>query len=568
MMRLLILTLILVCISFFGFAQENIKALNQLSKYNEVELGLSNKNFHRIANAKQFDIDKISADSVFIYVTIDEFYILQKYKIPYFTIERKTIEEIPKLSNAVKYITNDFNVYPTYNQYDTILMTFENDYPQITKHVVLGTLSSGRKIQGLRISDNINTDEKEPTVLLTSSIHGNEVLGYILMLKLAKFLLEGYGVDAEATQIIDSLDLLIIPLANPDGTYYGGNNTVSQAIRYNANSIDLNRNYPDPEDGPHSDGNQYQPETILFMNLADTLPITLAANFHGGAEVLNYPWDTWAKLHADDSWWQKVCILYADSCQKASNYNGYLDDFGTGITNGYQWYTISGGRQDYMNYFHHCREVTIEISATKIIPENQLATFWSYNKRSLLDYVKQGFYGLRGVVTDSVTGMPLSAHIQILNHDIDSSSVWTYPSHGDYYRLIDSGLYTIQYSSTGYYSKTIDSVHIVNNQVTLLNVQLAPKPDKINNVNDKELQPIVFPNPAADQVMVYASSTNENTWLSIYSENGNLVLSKPFPKNTNAVNFSVKELSNGIYFLNISTSCTKTSNSVELMVSH
>ena len=38
-------------------------------------------------------------------------------------------------------------------------------------------------------------------------------------------------------------------------------------IRYNSNFIDLNRNYPDPEDGPHPDGNPYQQETNIFLGL-------------------------------------------------------------------------------------------------------------------------------------------------------------------------------------------------------------------------------------------------------------------------------------------------------------
>ena len=32
------------------------------------------------------------------------------------------------------------------------------------------------------------------------------------------------------------------------------------------NFIDLNRNYPDPEDGLHPDGNPYQQETNIFLN--------------------------------------------------------------------------------------------------------------------------------------------------------------------------------------------------------------------------------------------------------------------------------------------------------------
>ena len=131
-----------------------------------------------------------------------------------------------------------------------------------------------------------------------------------------------------------------------------------------------------------------------------------SANFHGGAEVCNYPWDTWSRLHADDDWWVYVCREWADTAH-AHSPAGYLTDLDDGITNGYAWYTITGGRQDYMNYFHQCRAFTMEISNTKLMPPNLLPNYWEFNYRSFLNDMEQCTFGVRGTVKDSVSNWPI-----------------------------------------------------------------------------------------------------------------------------------------------------------------
>ena len=206
-------------------------------------------------------------------------------------------------------------------------------------------------------------------------MHGDELSGYVLSLRLIDYLLNNYGDNNKVTHLIDEIDIWINPLANPDGAYYGGNQNVWSAIRYNSNFIDLNRNYPDPEDGPHPDGNPYQQETNIFLGLADTINFNMAANMHSGAEVCNYPWDTWDNINSDINWWQYVTKQYADSCQHYGP-NGYFNDLNNGITNGWDWYEVDGGRQDYMNYFRYCKEFTLELSNDKTPNPNDLPDLW------------------------------------------------------------------------------------------------------------------------------------------------------------------------------------------------
>ncbi|MDP1623298.1 MAG: M14 family zinc carboxypeptidase [Bacteroidales bacterium] len=368
-----------------------------------------------------------------------------------------------------------WNYYPTYTAYESIMAQFQTMYPTLCKLDTITTLASGRRLLVLKISDNVATDESEPEFFYSSTMHGDETTGYILMLHLADYLLSNYGTNPEATDLINNMEIYICPNANPDGTYYGGNSTVTGARRYNINGVDLNRNYPDPNAGPHPDGNAWQPETVAFMDFATQRHFVAGANFHGGAEVVNYPWDTWAALHPDNNWYFYVSREYADTVHIHAP-AGYMDYLNNGITNGYAWYPVYGGRQDYMNYYRHCREITIELSDTKLLPASLLLAHWDYNWRSLILWLKEARYGIHGIITDQVTGNPVAAKVFIIGHDNLNTEVYSSAGNGDYHRPVKAGTYTLEISAPCYQTQTISGVSVTDHATLTLNIQLVPGP--------------------------------------------------------------------------------------------
>jgi len=366
-------------------------------------------------------------------------------------------------SNRAAY---EWDSYPTYEAYEAMMQQFATDYPERCTYMELGTLASGRKLMVCRLNSG-NPDGKVK-FLYTSTMHGDEVTGMMLMLRLINEFCTSN--DARILNLLDNVDIFISPCTNPDGTYHGGNSTVNGATRYNAAGVDLNRHYPDFDKGPHPDGaSYYQDETVWLMDLAQEYLFTMSANYHGGAEVMNYPWDTYQPTHPDDAWWQLVCHEYADLAHQQSS--SYMSDYNNGIINGYSWYTISGSRQDYMNYYAQCREVTIECSNTKTPPASQMPTFWNYNYNSMLAYIEQSLYGIHGTVTDASTGAPLAATVTIEGHDHHGSSVTSHLPAGDYHRPIKGGTYNVTYSCNGYYPQTI-SVTVTDGQTVIQDVQL------------------------------------------------------------------------------------------------
>ncbi len=63
----------------------------------------------------------------------------------------------------------------------------------------------------------------------------------------------------------------------------------------------------------------------------------------------------------------------------------------------------------------------------------QLPAHREYNYRSFLNYIKQAAYGIRVIVTDLFSGEPLEAKIEIPDHFMDNSHVFSELPHGDYY---------------------------------------------------------------------------------------------------------------------------------------
>ena len=439
---------------YFSFNYEKKSQLDRLSKIISLDHKIEKTTAYAYANKKQF-----------------ENFLKEN-------IEFKLINNQVSFDNISK---NNWDYYPTYNQYVDMMYAFADSFPNICKVHSLGTLNSGREILIVNISDNVGQKENEPSFLYTSSMHGDELTGYVLMLRFIDDILNNYNTNNRITYLVNEIDIWINPLANPDGAYAGGNSNVWGATRSNANFIDLNRNFPDPQDGPHPDGNPWQEETLIFMGLSDTINFNLSSNLHTGSVVANYPWDTWSQLTADDSWWQHVCNEYADTCQFYGTGN-YFTNYNDGIINGYDWYEVDGGRQDYMNYYKHCREFTLELSNDKTPNPQELPSFWNATHPSFYNYMEQSLYGLRGIITDSVTGLPIKARVEIANHDVDSSHVYSSLPIGNYHRYIYQGNYSFTFSKSGYHSKTINA-SILNNNTTYLNVQLVP----INFVNIEEI---------------------------------------------------------------------------------
>lgn len=436
-------------------------------------------------------------------------------------------------------ISNPDLVYPSYPSYIETIEAFAKQYPSFCRLAQIGTSVKGRKIMALQISA-FNGAEGKPSVLLTSSIHGNELVGFKFSLWMIDYMLGNYKKNSLVTKLMDNANIWILPLLNPDGTYYGGDYTVTEATRFNANNLDLNRNFPDPADGLYPDNAARQPETLALMEFYKKNGIVLSAALHTGDELINYPWDTWAKHHPDDLWYRYVSKQYVDSVHKKNAL--YMTDFENGIVNGYRWYRITGGQQDYVNYFLHSREITVELSKSDMPDSVTLARFWEYNREPLLHFLEQSLYSFNGRVTNKNNGIPLKARIELTGHDQDNSWVLSNET-GHFARFVYPGQYSVNVSSPGYIPASGQIV--TNHQEALMaDFQLEPVGNPV----------AVYPNPFQYELnFVFTDSLlSSEIRVSLTDLNGRTIFIKEL-KNFTGYNFRLEfpEFPDGIYLLKI-----------------
>ena len=190
--------------------------------------------------AHEFSVDRVdrNADGTFktrICLSFKDFDDFLAKNIAYTTVPQSRANV--QMAQNYEQMTANWNRYPTYNTYLAMMDTFRTRHPNLCEiDTILSATPGNHKILCAHISNNLNDNEGKPSVLYVSTIHGDEVVGYYMMLRLIHYLLDNYGSDSYVTYLVNNVDLWICPLHNPDGTYYTSNSQINESpisIRYN-----------------------------------------------------------------------------------------------------------------------------------------------------------------------------------------------------------------------------------------------------------------------------------------------------------------------------------------------
>lgn len=269
--------------------------------------------------------------------------------------------------------------YHNDSQLTLSLMAAEKSAPNLAALSSIGKSVQGRDLWMVKISDNVGQDEQEPKVLMIANMHGDEVVGRELMIYLVEHLIAQYQKDPAITEMINSSQIYIIPSMNPDG--------FELKQRFNADGVDLNRDFPDFTSDPTNTPEGRAPETRAVMALFKNHHFLTSYNFHGGEVCFNLPWDTQENISprlkfGDDRLITQWGRAYADlNPTMKANSGGSFD---RGLTYGFEWYEVDGGLQDWSIHYHESLHGTIELSYAKWPPARDLTGLWNENRSAIL----------------------------------------------------------------------------------------------------------------------------------------------------------------------------------------
>ena len=258
-------------------------------------------------------------------------------------INTSAIDKKHEMLNSAPY---EYYTYPKMTQ---LLMDLEKNNSDIMSLDSIGKTYEGRDIWLVKLSDNVELDEDEPSVLFMGAHHGDEKPAFEVLIFFIKYMIEKYGAqdidddndgvinedpfdgidndqdgaidedpsEEQVTNAIDNTQIFIIPMVNPDGVEantrkncapnYGPDGTNATITSY---GVDLNRNYgyawnypylfPEAyylEDLTADDSGIYrgekpfcENETKAVKNFIETHNISISLSYHDYGEWMVFPW--------------------------------------------------------------------------------------------------------------------------------------------------------------------------------------------------------------------------------------------------------------------------------------
>jgi len=415
----------------------------------------------------------------------------------------------------------EWHQYHNQEKLEESLLRVAKKCENITRLYSIGKSVEGRELLVIEFSTTPGLHESgKPEVKYVGGMHGNEIVGRELLIRLADYLCSEYQAkNPEIQKLINLTNVHLLPAMNPDGFELALRTKPAERGwligRSNAHGVDLNRNFPDLDkifyymesqkmgrydhllDLFSDESQNFEPEVKAVGEWTLSLPFVMSANLHEGDLVANYPFDA-SKVEGmsdyskspDDTTFRHLAQTYANNhAHMAKNDHAPCDGTASdnfarqgGITNGAKWYSVSGGMQDFNYLATNSFEITLELSCEKFPAAELLPTYWADNEKALLEFLWQSHLGFKGIVRDATTGRPIKnaivwvRNVTATNLEAPIKHPVTTGRVGDYFRPLVDGSYQIAVEADGYEPamRVVNITNKAHTQAQIVNFMLRP----------------------------------------------------------------------------------------------
>jgi carboxypeptidase T len=269
----------------------------------------------------------------------------------------------------------------TWEQINADLDSMALLYPNIcAPKVSIGQGWNANPLNMVKISNSPSSNNGKPEGEFDATVHAREPGSYTTLMYAMWWLLENYGIDPEATYLVNNRQLYFVPVFNPDGFRYnqqtnpGGGGMWRKNRRNNGSSygVDCNRNftyqwgYDNQGSSPTPSSETYrgpsagsEPETQAIMNLISAHNTKVCNNMHtyAGVYLCPYGYSTVLPPVAD----YQTLMEYMSAATAASNYN-------FGPVDSPIMYAVNGGSVDWAYHDRGAMAMTVEVGTVSFWP--------------------------------------------------------------------------------------------------------------------------------------------------------------------------------------------------------
>ncbi|HEY9722753.1 MAG TPA: M14 family metallopeptidase [Oscillatoriaceae cyanobacterium] len=288
--------------------------------------------------------------------------------------------------------------YRTYEQLLAQLQQMAAQHPDYVQLVDLGPTwetvqhKADRHVWALRVSKGSGA---RPVVTFAGCTHAREIVTPEVVMDEAQYLVDGYGKDPQVTNWVNTREIWLVPMVNPDGHHLVMARGEDQ--RKNTNDVtggkdrvgvDLNRNYDavwgtvGDSDDPESDVFRgtapfSEPETQDMRNFLTAHKPTIYISFHSYSNSVMWPYDSTTQVPAD----KRLAIL-GKALGKLSGYKPYQ---------GCEMYLNSGDDVEWLYRKFGVLSYTVEIGSWNdgfMPPFGRMPAFFKQNQ-AMMNYCLQ-----------------------------------------------------------------------------------------------------------------------------------------------------------------------------------